>query len=99
MKEIKMTGSEKQIAWAKSIVESAYATIEAHISGIQANKEKNDWVGYDKMICAWESVRSEFDSAIDKLSKSGLMASTIIDNRRLFSSESLLKKYYHYMKA
>lgn len=94
-KTIKLTGTEKQIAWAKQIIADSHATIDKNIA---RNKENSKLLGggpprgaFAKNIERAELVRKKYNEALAVIEKKPNSAAFIIDNRRSLDSGYILR--------
>ena len=76
-----MTGSDKQIAWAKQIINDALGTINRNISRVTEHIEKYDMQDEQIYLDTWLAAKNQYENVILKTPEAQ-DASWIIDNRK-----------------
>ena len=94
---LNLTGNEKQIAWAKQILEDSYNTIQinkqkdiANIEASQKEGHESEWSTISKK--AWEQCEDEFINMLNKMGSS-FPAAKIIEKREYINSTSTVRRY------
>jgi hypothetical protein len=80
-REPPMTGSDKQIAWAKQIINDALGTINRNISRVTEHIEKYDMQDEQIYLDTWLAAKNQYENVILKTPEAQ-DASWIIDNRK-----------------
>ncbi|MEA4869884.1 MAG: hypothetical protein VB062_04520 [Christensenella sp.] len=89
--DIKLTGSEAQIAWAADIIAKSMETIESNIALNQSRKSETGWSGYDMNIAAWEAVETEYKAIVESLD--GQHASYVIDHKHALDANATTTRF------
>lgn len=88
-----MKGTEKQVAWARSIVEEAKKTIELNIERLQDSLKVNPGLAvYEEELQDWQNCKFWYGRQMQEAEKRDLPASWYIDNRGRIGADAIIKK-------
>jgi len=93
-KTIKLTGTEKQIAWAKQIIADSQSTIDKNIARIEKVLGEIGWgpkSGMGKELATWHKIKESYEKALNEIEKKPNNAAFIIDNRRSLDSGYIVR--------
>jgi len=85
---IKLTGSEKQIAWADSIIGDALKTIE--LNKTRVSNEYPEGAYKAKELNIWDTIGTQYNDALSQLEKMPKNAAIVIDKRDTFGPDGII---------